>query len=223
MILRYVFDFVSPYAWVAWRPVRALAERHGRELALEPVLFAALLDAHGNVGPAEVPAKRAYIFKDAYRKAHARGLPPLVLPPAHPFNPLAALRAVTAVPSVALVDALFASAWVDGRAIDTPDAVAAVASSIGLDGSDVVRRATSVATKDRLRQVTEAAAQRGVFGVPTIEVDGELFWGSDAIEHADAHLRGEDPLPRDPAYFDRPRGADRPARGAKKVDPAAGA
>ena len=110
MTMRYVFDFVSPYAWVGWRPARALAERHGLELTPEPVLFAGLLDAHGNVGPAEVPAKRAYIFKDAYRKARARGLPPLVLPPAHPFNPLVALRAVTAAPSIALIDALFA-AW----------------------------------------------------------------------------------------------------------------
>lgn len=216
--MRYVFDFVSPYAWVAWRPARALTERHGIELAFEPVLFAGLLDAHGNVGPAEVPAKRAYIFKDAYRKAHARGLPPLVLPPAHPFNPLVALRAVTATPSIALVDALFATAWIEGRAIDTPEAVAAVASSIGLDGTAIVQAAAENETKERLRRATTDAVARGVFGVPTIEVGGELFWGSDAIEHVDAFLRGVDPLPRDPAYFERPEGAGRPGRRAKKVD-----
>lgn len=217
--MRYIFDFVSPYAWVAWRPARALADRHGVELVFEPVLFAGLLDAHGNVGPAEVPAKRAYIFKDAYRKAHARGLPPLVLPPAHPFNPLVALRAVTATPSIALVDALFAAAWTEGRSIDTPDDVAAIASSIGLDGAAVVEAAAEAATKERLRRVTETAAARGVFGVPTIEVRGELFWGSDAIEHVDAFLRGEDPLPRDPAYFDRPEGS---VRRTNKVDRAGG-
>lgn len=219
MTMRYVFDFVSPYAWVGWRPARALAERHGLELAPEPVLFAGLLDAHGNVGPAEVPAKRAYIFKDAYRKARARGLPPLVLPPAHPFNPLVALRAVTATPSIALIDALFAAAWIEGRAIDTGEAVAAIATSIGLDGAAIVRAAGETETKERLRSATEAAVGRGVFGVPTIEVRGELFWGSDALEHVDAFLRGDDPMPADPAYFARPSSA---GRKPKKVDPAPG-
>lgn len=202
----YWFDFVSPYAWVAFRPARSLAEKHGRPFVPRPVLFAGLLDAHGLVGPAEVPAKRTYIFKDAYRKAHARGLPPLVLPPGHPFNPLAPLRAVIAKPSIDVVDALFAAAWIEGRAIDTPDAVAAIV------GADVVEAASTPEVKARLREETEAAVKRGIFGVPTLELDGELFWGSDALEHADAFLRGEDPLPKDPRYFERPESATRAAR-----------
>jgi 2-hydroxychromene-2-carboxylate isomerase len=204
--LSYWFDFVSPYAWVAFRPSRALAEKHGRTFVPRPVLFAGLLDAHGLVGPAEVPAKRAYIFKDAYRKAHARGLPPLVLPPAHPFNPLVALRAAIVDPSVEVVDALFAAAWIEGRAIDMPEAVSAIV------GSEIVEKAATPEVKARLREETDAAAKRGIFGVPTLELDGELFWGSDAIEHADAFLRGEDPAPKDPRYFERPVAATRAAR-----------
>lgn len=202
----YWFDFVSPYAWVGFRPSRALAEKHDRLFVPRPVLFAGLLDAHGLVGPAEVPAKRAYIFKDAYRKAHARGLPPLVLPPGHPFNPLVALRAALAAQSVDVVDALFAAAWIEGRAIDTPEAVAAIV------GAELVAAASSPDVKARLREETEAAAKRGIFGVPTLELDGELFWGSDAIEHADVFLRGDDPLPKDPRYFERPVSASRSAR-----------
>lgn len=202
----YWFDFVSPYAWVGFRPSRALAAAHGRPFVPRPVLFAGLLDAHGLVGPAEVPAKRAYIFKDAYRKAHARGLPPLVLPPGHPFNPLVALRAALAAANADVVDALFAAAWIEGRAIDTPEAVAAVV------GPEIVDAAATPEVKARLREDTEAAAKRGIFGVPTIELDGELFWGSDAIEHADAFLRGRDPVPKDPRYFERPVSAMRPAR-----------
>jgi 2-hydroxychromene-2-carboxylate isomerase len=202
----YWFDFVSPYAWVAFRPSRALAAQHGRAFVPRPVLFAGLLDAHGLVGPAEVPAKRTYIFKDAYRKAHARGLPPLVLPPTHPFNPLVALRAVVAQPSTEIVDALFAAAWIEGRAIDTPEAVAAIV------GPEIVAAAQAADVKARLREDTDAAARRGIFGVPTLELDGELFWGSDALEHADAFLRGEDPVPADPRYFERPASATRAAR-----------
>jgi 2-hydroxychromene-2-carboxylate isomerase len=206
-VITFWFDFVSPYSWVAFRPARALAEKHGVPLRAVPVLFAALLDASGNLGPAEVPAKRAFIFKDAYRKAQARGLPPLVLPPAHPFNPLAALRVATASSSLDVVDSLFAAAWIDGRAIDTLDAVAAVV------GKELAESANEPATKQRLRENTESAITRGVFGVPTFGVGDELFWGSECIEHVDAFIRGEDPIPRDPAYFERPRGAER-----KKVD-----
>jgi 2-hydroxychromene-2-carboxylate isomerase len=205
----YWFDFVSPYAWVGFRPSRALAAKHGRPFVPRPVLFAGLLDAHGLVGPAEVPAKRTYIFRDAYRKAHARGLPPLVLPPSHPFNPLVALRAAIAAPSadvVDRVDALFAAAWIEGRAIDTPEAVAAVV------GAEAVEAASTPGVKARLREQTDLAAKRGIFGVPTLELDGELFWGSDALEHADAFLRGEDPVPKDPRYFERPASATRAAR-----------
>jgi 2-hydroxychromene-2-carboxylate isomerase len=215
--ITYWFDFVSPYAWVAFGPSRALAEKHGQSFVARPVLFAGLLDAHGLVGPAEVPAKRAYIFKDAFRKAHARGLPPLVLPPTHPFNPLVPLRAVLARPgAIDLVEALFAAAWIEGRAIDTPEAVSAVASAIGIDGAALVAEAASAEVKARLRADTEAAATRGIFGVPTLELDGELFWGSEAIDHADAFLRGDDPLPDDPRYFERPSSATRATRAARK-------
>src|SRR5512140_3653821 len=89
--IRFCFDYVSPYAYLAWTQIHALAARHGREVTPVPVLFAALLDAAGTKGPAEIPAKRGYVFKDVLRSAHRLRVP-LVPPPAHPFNPLLALR-----------------------------------------------------------------------------------------------------------------------------------
>ncbi|MBC7052108.1 2-hydroxychromene-2-carboxylate isomerase, partial [Salmonella enterica subsp. enterica serovar Enteritidis] len=77
-----------------------------------------LLDAHGTKGPAEIPAKRIYTFRDAYRKAHRLGLPPLRPPPSHPFNPLLALRVASSELDPAtkrrLIDALFQATWVAG-------------------------------------------------------------------------------------------------------------
>ena len=88
----------------------------------------------------------------------------------------------------------------------------AVASSIGLDGAAILAEAAGADVKTELRKQTELAAARGIFGVPTLELDGELFWGSDALEHADVFLRGEDPVPADPRYFERPASATRAAR-----------
>ncbi len=195
------FDFISPFAYVGFKALPAIARAAGRQVDLVPILFAALLNANGQKGPAEIPAKRAYAFKDAYRKARACGLDGIVTPPSHPFNPLLALRAAsTAMPSEArhhFVDALFDAVWKDGTGLETADAVAACARRAGLDAEAVLRAASEPATKERLRATTDAAIARGVFGVPTMIADGELFWGVDALPHLTLHLRGEDPVPAD--------------------------
>jgi 2-hydroxychromene-2-carboxylate isomerase len=217
MAFEVFFDFVSPYAFVAFAPLVAMAERHGRGIEPTPVLFAALLNAHGNVGPAEIPAKRAYIFKDAYRKACALGRPNLVLPPTHPFNPLVALR-VASLPQpletrIAIINALFDAAWQRGEAIDTPAAVRSVLDRAGHDGAELVARAEMADAKAALRTATDTAIARGVFGVPTVIVDDELFFGSDALPHIEAFLKGADPVGArvkdDPSLFIRPASAVR--------------
>jgi 2-hydroxychromene-2-carboxylate isomerase len=214
------FDFISPYAYIGWTQVHALAARAPRPRAVAPipVLFAAILDARGQKGPAEIPAKRAYAFKDAYRKAHAFGLPPLVPPPTHPFHPLTALR----VASLArwegdpesrrrAIDALFAAAWRDGVAIESKEDVASVLARAGFDGATLVEEAQTPNTKDRLRAQTDLALAGGVFGVPTLLVDGEIFWGLDSLPFAEARLRGEDAAPADVAVLERPASAARKA------------
>lgn len=216
--LLFHFDFVSPYAFVGWAQVQAIAARTGRTLEPIPVLFAGLLDAHGTTGPAEIPAKRAYLFRDVFRKAHRLGLPPLRLPPAHPFNPLLALR-VASVPLPGddgaakrrLIDALYAATWTDGTGIETTEAVVAAADRAGLDGEALVRAAQTPEIKQRLRAATEDAVARGVFGVPSVLADGELFWGTDGLDHLEAFLRGEDPVPKDHSWSDRPVSSKRRA------------
>jgi len=192
--VRFCFDFVSPYAYIAWTQIHKVCEGH--EVERWPVLFAALLDAHGTVGPAEVPAKRAYIFKDAFRTAHKLHLPPLTPPPSHPFNPLAALRACTVATEKKkeLIAALYAAAWASGAGIDSIERVAAVASSIGLDGAALAEKAQSQEAKDTRRAQTENAISQGIFAVPTAFCDGEIFWGVDALGHLRDRLDGRDPI-----------------------------
>jgi 2-hydroxychromene-2-carboxylate isomerase len=194
-------DVISPFAYVAYKALPAIAAAAGREVEVVPVLFAAILNAHGQKGPAEIPAKRAYAFKDAYRKAHGVGLPGIVPPPSHPFNPLLALRAASTDMDEGVrrrfVDALFDAVWRDGTGVETPEAVAACARRVGLDADAVLRAASEPAIKERLRATTERAIEAGVFGVPTMVADGEVFWGVDALPHLALHLEGRDPVPTD--------------------------
>jgi len=205
--IAFLFDYVSPYAYLASTQIRALAARHGRCVEAEPILFAAMLGATGGVGPAEIPAKRQYMLRDVARLASALGVP--IEPPAtHPFNPLMALRATASVDdSVArwrLVDALYRAAWVDGQRIDQPDTVARVATEVGLPGAALAAQAAETRAKERLRRGTEDAVAAGAFGVPTMLADGELFWGVDSLPLLDRFLGGE--RAADAAWIERWRG-----------------
>jgi 2-hydroxychromene-2-carboxylate isomerase len=195
--MRFYFDYISPYAYLAWRQLPAIAARHGEPIEPVPVLFGAMLTAHGTRGPAEVPAKRRYLITDIYRKAQLAGVP-FTLPPAHPFNPLVALRATAARPvddRHRLIDAIYAAIWETGEGIEGEGAVARVATAAGLDGAAIEAAAASADAKARLRADTDAALAAQLFGVPTITVDAEQFWGVDALPALDRYLGHRDPVP----------------------------
>jgi 2-hydroxychromene-2-carboxylate isomerase len=188
--LRFFFDYLSPYAYLGWTQIHALAERFAVTVEPVPVLFAGLLDAHGTRGPAETPARRRYLIRDVARLAHRMGVP-LALPPAHPFNPLMALR-VSSLPMSAeqrraLIDGLFAAAWGSGVGVSDPETVDAIASRVGLPAR-ASEAAASAEVKARLRDETAAAVREGVFGVPTVLVGGQMFWGCDSLSHLEYFL-----------------------------------
>lgn len=196
-VIRFYFDYESPNAYLAWTQLPKLAEKHGSTIEALPVLYAGLLDAHGQLGPGEVPAKGRWMTSNFLRKAALLGLP--LNPPAFfPFNPLLALR-VSLLPFEVeqrhgLIDALFKAVWMRGFHVSEPAVVERVAEEIGLPGNELIERAQSPEIKALLRQRTDEAISRGVFGVPSMEVGGELFWGYDDFPYLDLFLAGNDPL-----------------------------
>lgn len=197
--IRFYLDYISSNAYLAWEALLPLAERFERRVEPAPVLFAALLNAHGQLGPAEIPAKRSWMGRNTLRKAVVLGV--TLRPPAtHPFNPLLALR-VTLLPMPdatrqRLVTALMRAEWAERRDVSDPAVVRAVAASVGLDGERAIGDASKPEIKEALRRETDAAIAAGVFGVPTLIVDGELFWGYDDFPWLEGYLAGDDPLRR---------------------------
>jgi 2-hydroxychromene-2-carboxylate isomerase len=195
--IRFYFDYISHNAYVAWTQLGPLAERHGRGVEVVPVLFAGLLGAYDQMGPAEVPPKNWWMIKNLIRKAALLGVP-FAPPPSHPFHPLLALRA-TWVPMPEaerqrLVDGLFRAVWAGGGGATEPERIAGVARAAGLDGERIVREAGTAAVKRALRSATDGALAAGVFGVPSMLVDAELFFGYDDFPFLERFLAGEDPL-----------------------------
>jgi 2-hydroxychromene-2-carboxylate isomerase len=191
MSIVWYFDFVSPFAWLQWPRVKELMRTH--EVILRPILFAGVLDRVGQKGPAEIPAKREFIYRHVLWRARETGQP-LRFPPKHPFNPLASLRLCIAAGSDArATGAIFEWIWGQGQVADSAEALAPVAAQLGID--DAAAAIADPAVKAQLKANFEAAIADDIFGVPTLAIDGRLFWGGDAHDFALAYLR-------DPAIWD---------------------
>src|SRR2546428_2741308 len=178
--IRFYFDYISSNAYLAWTQLPELAEKYGFTIEPVPVLFAGLLEAHGQLGPAEIPAKALWMAKNNVRKAALLGVP-LNAPAFHPFNPLLALRAsslpLDTAARRALIGALFDAVWVRGLHVSEPAVVDRIGDEIGLAGAALVAEAQQPQSKARLRRQTDDAIARGGVGVPTMEGGDEQFWG----------------------------------------------
>ncbi|WEF34666.1 2-hydroxychromene-2-carboxylate isomerase [Pseudoduganella chitinolytica] len=178
------FDPISPFVWLATKQI-ARIEATGVHVAIEPVLFAGMLKAHGIKGPAEVPAKRELMFRDVMRLADAQGLA-FRGPPGHPFNPLLALRMLASVPSATsrkrFAYALAQASWEKGLDVSDAAVLRQVAKECDLNGEALQVAAATPEIKQQLIAATDEAIARGVFGVPTFAYQNELFWGTDRID-----------------------------------------
>ncbi len=183
MIADWYFDFVSPFSYLQCERLQA----HAASMRPHPVVFAAVLDANGQKGPAEIAAKRVFSYRFVVWRAKALGIP-FKFPHAHPFNPIALLRlAIACDCRLPAITEIFRFVWRDGRLPDLPIEWAELANRLGITDAD--QRIADADVKARLRSETDAAIARGVFGVPTIAVGSELFWGVDATDMALEYMR----------------------------------
>jgi 2-hydroxychromene-2-carboxylate isomerase len=174
------FDFVSPFSYIC---LHRLEELPGVSLAYRPVLFAGLLNHFGQKGPAEIPAKRRWTYRWCTWWAQELGVP-LRFPASHPFNPLQHLRlSIAAGSEYEPIRKIFNDIWTTGADAADPERLSVLCRELDIKQEKLAE------AKDELRQNTEQAAARGVFGVPAFVVDGEVFWGADSIEFLKAFLK----------------------------------
>ena len=176
------FDFISPFAWIGLHRLKELPPVV--EIEYRPVLFAGILNHWGQKGPAEIPAKRRYSYRWSYWWAKSLGVP-LRYPARHPFNPLHHLRlAIACSCTPEAIRKIFESVWTTGEDAADPVRFVSLLGNLGVKQEEI----ETTEVKNKLKKNTEDAIARGVFGVPTLEVDGELFWGADSIDFAKAFL-----------------------------------
>lgn len=201
------FDFISPFAYLALPDVERLV---GVRVRYRPILFAALLNHWEHKGPAEIPTKRVWTYRWCTWLAAQRKIP-FRFPTAHPFNSLPYLRLALACdcrPDA--VRRIFDELWTTGVDAADPNTVVNLARSLEIDPASL--GASDI--KEKLRSETADAIASGVFGVPTLAIDGEIFWGADAMDFATAYIA-------DPSILEASemkRVAALPVAAARKMD-----
>ena len=202
--MRWYFDYISPYAYLQSTLVDQLDTT--RQVECVPVLFAGLLDHWGNVGPAEIDPKREWTFKHVTWLAQRDSIA-FNLPAHHPFNPLPLLRLSTALGNdIAVVKRLFRFVWVDGNLPQDEEAFTRLMDELGATTAMLQDNQVKAALKHNGQLATE----RGVFGVPSLEIDDQLFWGYDGTDTARDYINKNNwPSQAIQAALDLPTGTGR--------------
>ena len=185
------FDFISPFSYLQLEAFERLPR--DLDITLRPVVFAGILNHLQHKGPAEIPAKRRFTYRHVNWLARDLGVP-FKFPPAHPFNPVRALRLAVALGSRReVIETIFRYIWRDGRSLDYPTGWRDLTTALRVSNADGLIAEQRV--KDELRANGERAITLGVFGVPSFVIDGEVFWGYDATGMVIDYLK-------DPSWFE---------------------
>lgn len=188
--IHFYLDFISPYAWLAFDALPKALQGISHRVVHKPVLFAAMLKHHGQLGPAEMPSKRDWTYRQVLWLAHQQGTA-MQLPAMHPFNPLGLLRLATACdadgqPSRYVCETIFRHVWCTGEDAADPARLSLLTTQLS-----PAREPTDPAVKQAVQTHTEEAIGLGVFGVPSFVVNDKLFWGQDALPMLRAYLQGD--------------------------------
>jgi 2-hydroxychromene-2-carboxylate isomerase len=185
--VEFYFDLGSPATYLAYTQLPKICEQTDSQLIYIPILLGGVFKATGNASPATIPAKGRYMFQDLDRYAKRYGVP-LKFNPHFPINTLMLMRAVTGMQLrhpgrfQAFIDCLFHALWVEGRSLDDLATVASVLTQNGFDPNEVLALTADEEVKATLKDNTETAVQRGVFGAPSMFVDNQLFFGQDRLD-----------------------------------------
>ncbi|MEM1196522.1 MAG: 2-hydroxychromene-2-carboxylate isomerase [Pseudomonadota bacterium] len=198
-----IFDFVSPNAYLIWKPLRDLVARTGSALEITPVFLGGMHKLTGNAPPmirdADVKGKVEYAALEMQRFIAKHSLTKFKLHPQFPFNSITLQRMLYAANqdgrARAFVEAVLPLVWEEGIDLTDPEALGAAISAAGFDAANLFARAQSDEVKQGLVANTSHAVERGAFGIPTLYVgpkdgDTEMFFGKERLGQIEEQLLG---------------------------------
>jgi len=194
----FYFDFLSPYSYLGFQWLKKnkfLIEKLNYKIVFMPVALGQVIKSYDTKGPAEIPTKRNYLFKDCLRYSKVNSIK-FTTPKTLPFNSLYVLRMALALngeEQFRFIDAVYTAGWAEGKEIGEVEDLEELLSELSFDTS-LIEAASDREIRKKLKENNKVALEKGVFGLPSFYVQGELFWGNDSTKYLELFLKGEDPL-----------------------------
>jgi 2-hydroxychromene-2-carboxylate isomerase len=187
--IEFLYDVVSPNAFLVHKVLPALAARHGASVVPVPVLLGGVFKATGNQPPIvsyrDVSGKLAYQRTEIQRFIRRHGLT-FHMNPHFPMQTVAAMRGAIHAHGkpweAEYIDAVFDAVWVHGQKLDDEEVLLSVIDDAGLPRNEIAEAIHSDAVKTALRDATDTAVARGVFGTPTMFLGDDMFFGKDSLD-----------------------------------------
>ena len=191
--VEFYFDFGSPTAYLAHKRLLQLREQYAFELVHKPVLLGGIFKATGNASPVAIPAKGKYMMQHDLPRFCALYGVTLNFNPHFPINTLNLMRGVIGAQREGFfedyVEAVFDAVWVEGKNMGDPEVVEASLNASGIDAQQLITLTQEPDIKATLIANTEAAVERGLFGVPTIFIGEQMFFGQDRMQFVEQALQ----------------------------------
>jgi len=193
-----IFDFVSPNAYLIWSPLKNLAAKYGATIAVTPAFLGGMHKLTGNAPPfvrdAEVKGKNDYAMLEMNRFIKKHGLTKFRMNPKFPFNTITLQRMLVALEpekQAGFIETLLPAIWEQGLDVTDADALGKILHNGGFDGQALLAMTQDPAIKQRLIDNTENAVERGAFGIPTMFVEGEIYFGKERLGQIEEQLASQ--------------------------------
>ena len=191
--VEFLFDYGSPYSYIADTQLGELQKRTGAEIVYRPMLLGGVFKATGNRSPVEEPVvpKRSYFTQDLRRWVDRYGIP-FQTNPNFPINTLSLMRTCVVAQREGVFDrfhrTVYPAFWAEGLNLGDAQVLTRVLDGAGLDSKRLIELSTDPSVKQELRATTEEAVERGVFGAPSFFVAGDLYFGNDRLSWVEEAL-----------------------------------
>jgi len=192
--VEFYYDFSSPYTYIASTGIEKICEGNGAELEWKPFLLGGVFNEIGSVPAVQIDNKFRYLRRDFELCAKYYGVD-LKFPDLFPLNSVRSMRGAFAAKEqgklVEYTHEMFRLYWTEGLDLSNAEILGDAVSNVGIDSEWFVKRINEQDIKDKLRDETSIAIERGVFGAPTMFVDDQMFWGNDRLDFLDRYLKDE--------------------------------
>lgn len=186
--IEFLYDFGSPNAYLVHKLLPGIAKRHGAKLIYRPILLGGVFKATNNQAPfgafGHVTGKVDYIRQEFARFIERHSIP-FQWNDHFPVNTLNLMRGAVFAEGKSweaqFLDACFDAMWLQNKNMSDADVVVSALDAAGLPGQDILAATQVANVKGRLAALTEDAVARNVFGAPTVFLNGEMFFGKDAL------------------------------------------